>query len=115
MYKRIQELKDLQRSGMSDYKISAKIGISNITFDNVINGKNIYKRTEKAIDYFLDNQDRSNKIIQSLIYYKKDSKISIIDLAKQVGISEKTICNTMKFRPVSDSTLKLIENFLTKI
>lgn len=114
-YKRLPELKQLQKSGWSKDRLSNAIGISDTTLNKILDGAKISKRTEMSIDYFLDNQERPDLTVETLIEYKNNNKMSIEKLSEAIGVSPKTICNTIKFRPVSDSTLKLINNFLKKV
>ena len=114
-YKRLSELKELQRNGWSKDRLSKKIGISSTTLNKVLEGKPIFKRTEITIDYFLDNPEKPDLTIESLIEYKNNSKKTLKELSESIGVSFKTICNTLKFKPVSDTTLKLINNFLEKV
>lgn len=114
-YKRLSELKELQNSGWSKDRLSKKIGISSTTLNKVLEGKQIFKRTEITIDYFLDNPEYPDLTIESLIEYKNNSQKSVREISESIGVSFKTIYDVINFKPVSDTTLKLINNFLEKV
>jgi len=114
-YKRLAELKKLQESGWSKDRLSKNIGISDSTLIKVLDCKEVSRRTEMTIDYFLDNLNDPEVTVNKLIEYKQSSKTSIEKLSESIGVSPKTIFNVINLQPVSDGTIKLIENFLKKV
>lgn len=115
MYSRIEELDEYQKKTLvSDSELSQTIGIDILTLKKVRCGARIFPSTTKMLDRFLDNPVSNEVKIDELLKYKEDNNMKFEVLADEIGVSNKTLFNAIRRKPVSASTRKLINSFLSK-